>query len=70
MHDNSIRYHAFLSLTVAILENQPESQMGNADKNYKILEAIQIVLFQEIGFCGNKQSYYDVNNSFIDKVCL
>ncbi|XP_065064907.1 F-box only protein 21-like [Rhopilema esculentum] len=32
------------------------------------IEAINEVLFKELGFHGNNRSYYDVNNSFIDKV--
>ena len=34
------------------------------------IEAINEVLFKDLGFHGNNRSYYDVNNSFIDKVCI
>ena len=43
--------------------------MSNEDYNLEVLEAIRFVIYEEIGFQGNSRSYYDINNSFIDKVC-
>lgn len=35
-----------------------------------VLETMNRVLYNEMGFRGNKDRYYDENNSFIEKVCL
>lgn len=35
-----------------------------------VLETMNRILYNEMGFRGNKDRYYDENNSFIEKVCL
>lgn len=35
-----------------------------------VLETMSRILYNEMGFQGNKDRYYDENNSFIEKVCL
>lgn len=35
-----------------------------------VLEAIRHVMYTKLGFHGNKDDYYDINNSFIDKVSV
>lgn len=35
-----------------------------------VLEIMNYILYNEMGFRGNKDRYYDENNFFIEKVCL
>lgn len=35
-----------------------------------VLETMSRILYNEMGFQGNRDRYYDENNSFIEKVCL
>ena len=40
---------------------------GNADV-YRSIAALNTVLFNEQGFCGNRQQYFDPRNSFLNEV--
>lgn len=40
-----------------------------ADANvYRRIAALNLVLFQEYGFCGNRENYFDPRNSFLNEV--
>ena len=54
--------------TVAKLQEHDASKSEASKQDAIILEAIRQVLFEDLGYKGNNRSYYDVNNSFIDKV--
>ena len=60
----------FLPLSAAILDGDQCSQKGSVDQERRILDAIQVVMYQDMGFHGNRKAFYDVNNSYIDKVCF
>jgi len=53
---------------VAILEGDQCNQRGIVDLERRILDAIKVVMYQEMGFHGNRKAFYDVNNSYINKV--
>lgn len=36
----------------------------------QIIDALRIVLFEKLGFCGNTEMYYSSENSFIDRVLI
>ena len=61
-----IWYFSFVSVTK--LRDADASKTEPSKGDAMILEAIRQVLFEDLGFKGNNRSYYDVNNSFIDKV--
>ena len=50
------------------LQEDDASKSEASKQDAMILEAIRQVLFEDLGYKGNNRSYYDVNNSFIDKV--
>ncbi|XP_017882457.1 F-box only protein 21-like [Ceratina calcarata] len=36
----------------------------------QIIDALRVVLFEKLGFCGNTEMYYSSENSFIDRVLI
>jgi regulator of sirC expression with transglutaminase-like and TPR domain len=43
-------------------------RIGNATGVLEIIEAINTTLFDELGFQGNRENYYDPRNSFLNEV--
>lgn len=41
---------------------------SSSDEPYALLHALNVRLFQELGFKGNNTRYYDPSNSFLDRV--
>ena len=47
-----------------------ELRMGNEQNPYRIIAALNTVLFKEQGFQGNRSEYYDPKNSFLNDVII
>ncbi|HEX6174894.1 MAG TPA: tetratricopeptide repeat protein [Candidatus Binatia bacterium] len=45
-----------------------ELRMGDEKNPYRIIAALNTVLFKELGFQGNRSEYYDPKNSFLNDV--
>lgn len=45
-----------------------ELRLGAEKNHYRILAAINTVLFKEMGYQGNRDDYYDPRNSFLNEV--
>ena len=45
-----------------------ELRMGDEKNPYRIIAALNTVLFKELGFEGNRSEYYDPKNSFLNDV--
>ena len=44
--------------------------MGDEKNPYRIIAALNTVLFRELGFQGNRSEYYDPRNSFLNDVII
>ena len=47
-----------------------ELRMGDEKNPYRIIAALNTVLFKELGFQGNRSEYYDPKNSFLNDVII
>ena len=47
-----------------------ELRMGDEKNPYRIIAALNTVLFKELGFQGNRSEYYDPKNSFLNEVII
>ena len=44
------------------------TSLWSPEQSRQVLESVNHVLFEDLGFRGNVTMYYDPENSFIDKV--
>ena len=50
------------------LGEEVELRIGDEKNPYRIIAALNTVLFKELGFQGNRSEYYDPKNSFLNDV--
>lgn len=63
-------YNHILFIVLVPKEFQSNSSQFTEDHVKIILSETNHVLFEEMKFEGNTEDYYDVNNSYINKVFL
>lgn len=50
------------------IQSQVAAQMSGQADVFEVIESINFVLFRELGFRGNREDYYNPDNSFMDRV--
>ena len=58
---------AYLSRIDALATTAAE-RLGSAADVYRSIATLNFLLFQEHGFCGNREDYFDPKNSFLNEV--
>jgi len=53
---------------IAAIGSEAASKVDNLSNPFARLDALRAYLFEELGFCGNTDDYYDPRNSFLNEV--
>ncbi|XP_074644009.1 F-box only protein 21-like [Tubulanus polymorphus] len=59
--------HPLVQLTLPCF-SELNADYWSVGQSRQILDCLNLVLYTELGFYGNEEDYYDMKNSFIDKV--